>query len=128
MAWVTGNIQIILVVCGILTASMLLFAAAPGFATRTVFGATPEGAVAEVFVRGWGLLVALTGGMLLWAAFHPEARTLAVGVALISKIFYMGQLVAGGGRLLKGLAGLTVVIDLVMAVLLATWMWAEHGG
>ncbi len=127
MNLVVDNIQAILVVCGLLTASMLQFTLMPGQAARSVFGETVDGAMADVAVRGWGLLIALTGGMLVWAAFHPETRTLAIGVALISKVFYMGQLIARRGRFLKGMAGMTVILDLIMAALLATWMWAEHG-
>ena len=127
MAWVVDHIQAILVVCGLLTASMLQFTLMPGRAGRSTFGETVSGALGDVAIRGWGLLIALTGGMLLWAAFHPETRTLAIGVALISKVFYMGQLLARRGRFLKGMAGATVLLDLVMAALLATWMWAEHG-
>ncbi|WP_426029030.1 DUF4345 family protein [Brevundimonas sp. TWP2-3-4b2] len=86
---VVENIQAILVVCGLLTASMLQFTLMPRRAARSVFGETVDGPMADVAVRGWGLLIALTGFMLLWAAFHPETRTLAIGVALISKVFYM---------------------------------------
>ena len=124
---VVENIQAILVVCGLLTATMLQFTLMPGRAAQSIFGETVDGPMADVALRGWGLLIALTGGMLVWAAFHPETRTLAIGVALISKVFYMGQLIAKRGRFLKGMAGMTVLLDLVMAALLAIWMWAEHG-
>ena len=127
MTWVVENIQAILVVCGLVTATMLQFTLMPRRAARSFFGETVDGPMAEVAVRGWGLLIALTGGMMLWAAFHPETRTLAIGVTLISKVFYMGQLMTKGGRFLKGMAGVSVLLDLVMAALLATWMWAEHG-
>lgn len=127
MNWVVENIQSILLVSGLLTATMLQFMLMPGRAARSVFGQTIDGPMADVAVRGWGLLIALTGGMLVWAAFHPETRTMAIGVALISKVFYMGQLIAKRGRFLQGMAGMTVLLDLVMAALLATWMWAEHG-
>lgn len=127
MTWVVDNIQAILVVCGLVTASMVQFALMPSRAARSFFGETVDGPMADVAVRGWGLLIALTGGMMLWAAFHPETRTLAIGVTLISKVFYMGQLITRGGRFLKGMAGVSVVLDLIMAALLATWMWAEHG-
>lgn len=127
MTWVVENIQAILVVCGLVTASMLQFTLMPSRAARSFFGETVDGPMADVAVRGWGLLIALTGGMMLWAAFHPETRTLAIGVALISKVFYMGQLINKGGRFLKGMAGVSVLLDVIMAALLATWMWAEHG-
>jgi hypothetical protein len=127
MTWVVDNIQAILVVCGLLTVTMLQFVVMPGRAARSTYGEAVDGALGDVVIRGWGLLIALTGGMLVWAAFHPETRTLAIGVALISKVFYMGQLMAKRGRFLKGMAGMTVVLDFIMAALLATWMWAEHG-
>lgn len=127
MTWVVDNIQAILVVCGLLTATMLQFVIMPDRAARSTYGESVEGALGDVVIRGWGLLIALTGSMLIWAAFHPETRTLAIGVALISKIFYMGQLISKRGRFLTGMAGMTVFIDLVMAALLATWLWAEHG-
>jgi hypothetical protein len=127
MSWVVDNIQTILVVCGLLTATMLQFAIIPAKAARSTYGEAVEGALGDVVIRGWGLLIALTGGMLLWAAFHPETRTLAIGVTLISKVFYMSQLIAKRGRFLEGMAGMTVLLDLIMAALLATWMWAEHG-
>lgn len=127
MTWVVENIQAILVACGLVTASMLQFTLMPRRAARSFFGETVDGPIADVAVRGWGLLIALTGGMMLWAAFHPETRTLAIGVALISKVFYMGQLITKGGRFLKGMAGVSVLLDVIMAALLATWMWAEHG-
>lgn len=79
-------------------------------------------------VRGWGLLISLTGGMLVWAAFHPETRPLAVGVAVISKVFYMGSLVAKGGRFIKGFAGVTVLVDAVMIVLLVAGQMAGYVG
>lgn len=128
MSWIVDNIQSILVVFGLATTSMLLFTIAPAPAQRLMFGETLPGPVANVVVRHWGLLIALTGGMLVWAAFHPETRTLAIGAALISKTVFMGQMVAGGGRFLKGVSGLVVILDLGMAAVLAAWMWAEHGG
>ena len=118
MAWLASNFHIVLMVSGLLTLTMLQFVIAPGRSMRSTFGEALEGPLADVIVRGWGLLIGLTGGMLVWAAFHPETRDLAVGAALISKVFYMGSLLAKGGRFIKGFAGLTVLIDLVMVVLL----------
>ena len=128
MTWIVDHIQILLVVFGLATSSMLLVAVAPSTAQRLMFGEAAQGPIADVMVRGWGLLIALTGGMMLWAAAHPETRTLAIGATLISKLFFMGQMVAGGRRFLKGLSGLALVLDLGMAAALAAWMWAEHGG
>ena len=128
MAWLASNFHIVLVVSGLLTLTMLQFVFAPTRSQRSTYGEALEGPLADVVVRGWGLLISLTGGMLVWAAFHPETRELAVGVAVISKVFYLGSLVAKGGRFIKGFAGVTVLIDAVMIVLLAAGQMAGHAG
>jgi len=128
MNWIVQHYQSVLVVSGLLTLTMLQFVFAPTRSQRSTYGEALEGPLADVVVRGWGLLISLTGGMLVWAAFHPETRPLAVGVAVISKVFYMGSLVAKGGRFLKGFAGVTVLVDAVMVALLVTGLMAGHAG
>ena len=118
MAWLASNFHIVLMVSGLLTLTMLQFVVAPGRSMRSTYGEALEGPLADVIVRGWGLLIGLTGGMLIWAAYHPETRDLAVGAAVISKVFYMGSLLAKGGRFIKGFAGVTVLIDVAMVLLL----------
>jgi len=128
MSWIVEHYQIVLVISGLLTLSMLQFVIAPGRSMRSTYGEALDGPLADVIVRGWGLLIGLTGGMLIWAAFHPETRQLAVGVAVISKVFYLGSLVAKGGRFIKGFSGVTVLIDAVMIALLVTGLLAGHAG
>ena len=118
MSWIVEHYQIVLLISGLLTLTMLQFVISPGRAMRSTYGETLEGPLADVIVRGWGLLIGLTGGMLIWAAYHPETRDLAVGAAVISKVFYMGSLLAKGGRFIKGFSGVTVLIDVAMVLLL----------
>ena len=118
MSWIVEHYQVVLVISGLLTLTMLQFVIAPGRSMRSTYGEALEGPLADVIVRGWGLLIGLTGGMLIWAAYHPETRDLAVGAAVISKVFYMGSLLAKGGRFIKGFAGVTVLIDVAMVLLL----------
>ena len=126
MVWIGEHYAGILVISGLLTLSMLQFALAPGRAQRSTFGEALEGPLAEIVVRGWGLLIALTGGGLVWAAFHPETRMLAVTSALVSKAFFIGSLLAQGRRYLKGFARTAVVVDLVVIALLVAGLWASH--
>ena len=128
MSWIVEHYQMVLVVSGLLTLTMLQFVFAPTRSQRSTYGEALEGPLADVVVRGWGLLISLTGGMLVWAAFHPETRELAVGVAVISKAFYLGSLIAKGGRFIKGFAGVTVLVDAVMIVLLVAGQMAGHAG
>lgn len=126
MSWIAEHYASVLVVSGLLTLSMLQFALAPGRAQRSTFGEALEGSLAEVIVRGWGLLIALIGGALVWAAFHPETRPMAVALAVVSKAFFIGSLAAQGRRYLKGFSGVAVLIDGVVIALLVTGLWASH--
>ncbi|ACL93513.1 hypothetical protein [Caulobacter vibrioides] len=126
MIWVGEHYAGILVVSGLLTLTMLQFALAPSRSQHSTFGEALEGPLANVIVRGWGLLIALIGGGLIWAAFHPETRTLAVAFAVISKAFFIGSLIAQGRRYLKGFARIAILIDAVVIALLVTGLWAGH--
>lgn len=122
MTWLIDHIHIVLIVGGLLTISMLQFAIAPTRSSISSYGEALEGPLVDLMVRGWGFLIALVGAMMLWAAFHPETRTLAVGVAIASKLFYIGALVAHRKRFLKGFAAVTAGVDLVMVALLGAWL------
>ena len=128
MTWLIDNIHIVLIVGGLLTITMLQFAIAPARASKSTYGETLEGPLVDLMVRGWGFLIALVGAMMLWAAFHPETRTLAVGAAIASKLFYIGALVAHRKRFLKGFAAVTAGVDVLMVVLLAAWLAAASRG
>jgi len=122
MTWLIDHIHIVLIVGGLLTISMLQFAIAPTRSSVSSYGETLEGPLVDLMVRGWGFLIALVGAMMLWAAFHPETRALVAGVAIASKLFYIGALVAHRKRFLKGFAAVTVAVDLVMVALLGAWL------
>lgn len=122
MTWLNDHIHIVLIVGGLLTISMLQFAITPTRASKSTYGETLEGPLVDLMVRGWGFLIALIGAMMLWAALHPETRTLVVSVAIASKLFYIGALVAHRKRFLKGFAAVTAGVDLVMVALLGAWL------
>jgi hypothetical protein len=122
MTWLIDNIHVVLIVSGLLTITMLQVAIAPARALKSTYGEVLEGPLVDLVVRGWGFLIALIGAMLLWAAFHPETRTLAVGAAIASKLFYVSALVAHRKRFLKGFAAVTAGVDVVMVVLLTAWL------
>lgn len=122
MTWLIDNIHIVLIVSGLLTITMLQFAIAPTRSLKSTYGETLQGPLVDLVVRGWGFLIALVGAMLLWAAFHPETRTLAVGAAIASKLFYVGALLTHRKRFLKGFAAVTAGVDVVMVALLAAWL------
>lgn len=74
MKWIIAKFKWIMLVTGVLTASMFYYAIAPNAALRADFGQGRKGPLAELIVRNWGVLVGLVGVMLVYGAFVPPAR------------------------------------------------------
>jgi len=117
MSWIVAKIKSIMLVSGALTCTMLYAALAPQAARRSTFGETLEGPLTEIVVRNWGALIALMGAMLIYGAYDPPGRPLFLTVAGLSKLAFIGLVLAHGRQYLGHQAGLAVVIDLVMVAL-----------
>lgn len=105
-----------LVVTGAITASVVVVAILPQTALRLVFGAGRVDALTVLIARHWGLLVALVGGLLIYAAYNPEVRTPVMIAAIVEK-FAIGLLVLGSTFRNKPGAALVAGADAAMALL-----------
>ena len=119
---VTANIKWIMLVSGVLTCTMVYAAIAPQDALRSTFGETLEGPLAEIVVRNWGALIALVGAMLVYGAFKPAVRPLALAVAGASKLVFIALVLSHGSRYLGHQAGIAIAVDLVWVVLFAIYL------
>ena len=121
MNWLTRQIERIMLVSGILTCSMLMAVFAPELALKTMFGASLDGPLAQIMVRSWGVLVALTGALLIYGAYKPSSRALVLIVATVSKLCFVG-LILIYGQIYLDKAMLTIVIDLLIAMLFLLYL------
>ena len=126
MNWIVTYIKWIMLVSGVLTCTMVYAAIAPQDALRSTFGETLDGPVAEIVVRNWGALIALMGAMLIYGAFNPAARPLALIVAGISKLIFIALVLSHGGRFLGHQAGIAIANDLVWVVIFAAYLLAPR--
>lgn len=122
MGWIVANIKWIMLVAGVLTCSMLYAAIAPQAALLSTFGVTLEGPLAEIIVRSWGLLIALVGGMLIYGAFNPPTRALVLVAACVSKLSFIGLILAYGRDFLGHQAGLDIAVDALMIGLFVSYL------
>jgi hypothetical protein len=111
----------VMVVSGLLTLTMLYAVFAPAAAVQSFFGETPEGAFASIIVPNWGVLIGLMGALLIYGAFKPSARKLALVVAGTSKVAFVSLILAQGDRYLSTL-GTAVIVDSVMIVLFVAYV------
>jgi hypothetical protein len=124
MSWILSNIRWIMILSGALTVTMVQAAVAPEAALESQFGETLSGPLANVLVRNWGALVALIGGMLIYAAFRPPERPLVLFVAAASKIVFISLVLSEGERYLSEQVGLAVLIDSIMVALFVWYLAA----
>jgi hypothetical protein len=126
MAWILRNIRWIMVVSGVLTATMLQAAIAPDAALQSTFGETVSGSLALLIVRNWGALIALMGVMLIYGAFNPSERRFILLVVGSSKVFFIALVAAEGTRYLTQQVAFAVGVDFVMVALFAWYLAATR--
>ena len=122
MSFVAANIKWIMLVSGALTCTMAYAAIAPQAALRSTFGETLQGPLAEIVVRNWGALITLVGAMLVYGAFNPQVRSLALTIAGASKLVFIALVLSHGGRYLGHQAGIAIALDAVWVVLFAWYL------
>src|SRR5215470_7577180 len=81
-----AHIELILLITGLATAGILVVCAAPVPVMKVLFGQAPSDAPSLFIARHWGLLVCLVGGLLIYAAYHPEVRVPTLIVAIVEKV------------------------------------------
>lgn len=111
----------VMVVAGLLTLSMLYATVSPVAAVQSFFQETPEGAMASIVVPNWGVLIGLMGALLIYGAFHPPSRKLALVVAGASKVAFIALILLQGERYLAGLQT-AVIVDGAMVVLFVVYL------
>jgi hypothetical protein len=106
---------------------MIHAAIAPQAALRGMFGETLDGPLAEIVVRNWAVLITLIGAMLIYGAYHASVRPLVLAVAALSKLAFIGLVLAQGSRYLGQQAGVAIAIDAVWVVLFGLYLAAGRG-
>jgi hypothetical protein len=121
MGWIVNNIGWILVASGAATCSMLLMALAPRFATLFVFGEEPANASALLIARSWGAMIFASGLMLIYAAYHAEARLPILLYSIAGKLGFV-VLVFAEPRFRKARAMPMALADIAMVALFAWYL------
>jgi hypothetical protein len=92
---ISSHIEVILIVTGLYTAGALAQFVAPRRFLKVLFGAESEDALTLLLAQHWGLLAALVGGLLVYAAYQPALRVPAVVIAAVEKLGLAGLIFFG---------------------------------
>jgi hypothetical protein len=127
MRWLTGGIRWVMVVCGLVTCTMLQALFDPQAVLQALFATTLQGPAAEIVVRNWGFLIALVGATLIYGAFDLAARRVALVLAIVSKTAFIGLVLTYGQPFLQYRAGTALAVDTVMVVIFAAYLAVTRG-
>ena len=122
MEFIVSQFKWIMLAGGLVTMTMLHAAVAPRAAFRMLFGDEPDGPLALLLARNWGVLIGLTGAMLIWGALQPELRPMVLLVAGASKLAFIGLVLSHPPYRRKALVAL--IVDGVLVALFAAYMLA----
>lgn len=122
MNWIIIRMKWIMLVCGVLTCTMIFAAISPQSALLSMFGVTMEGTVAEMIIRNWGALIALVGAMLIYGAYDLPSRPMALAVATVSKLVFISLALLYGRQYLDHQVGIAVVTDSIMVLLFISYL------
>ena len=126
MPWIVTNMKWIMIVCGLLTSTMIYAAISPTKALESTFGKSLNGPLAELIVRNWGALIAMGGGMLIYAAFRPSLRPIVLVFTGLGKALFVVLVLQQGGQYLRHQAGIAVVTDSLMVILFVWYLLASR--
>ena len=114
MSWIVTNMHWVLIVCGALTTTMLLPMIAPRFAFKHMFGEVADGPLGALLTRNWGQMIFSTGLLLIYAAYHEEARLPILVFASFTKLTFASLVVSSASQFARKPAMLIAVGDLGM--------------
>lgn len=118
---IAAHIELILIVTGAATATMLSQFFAPLAVLRRVYGEAPTDTVSLALARHWGLLIFCVGALLIYAAFYPPVRVPVLVFAVIEKVG-LGVCVLGTSLRSKGIAAVLAAADLLMALIYVIYL------
>lgn len=115
------SIKWIMIVSGALTCTMVMASIAPETALNSTFGSTVKGPLAELIVRNWGALITLIGALLIYGAFSPIHRRIALIMASISKTVFIALVLTIGSQFLDK-AWMAIAFDSVFVLIFAIYL------
>jgi len=118
---IATHIELILIVTGAATATMLSQFFAPLPVLRLIYGEAPTDGVSVALARHWGLLIFCVGALLIYAAFYPPVRVPILVFAVIEKIG-LGVCVLGTSLRKQSFAAVLAAGDLLMAAVYVSYL------
>jgi hypothetical protein len=116
MNFIIKNIKWVMLISGVLTATMFYGLFAPQSALESMFGTSFNGSLESIVIRSWSALVGLIGAVLIFGAFNEKHRVFSISIAAFSKIIFVLLMLIYGQAFL-GEAATAIAMDCAVIVL-----------
>jgi hypothetical protein len=121
MNFIIKNIKWVMMISGVLTATMFYGLFAPQAAVESMFGASFGGPLETLIIRSWSSLVGLIGLVLIYGAFSERNRVFCISIAALSKVVFV-SLVLVYGQAFLGTAAPAIIMDCLVLVLTLSFL------
>ena len=118
------HIATILLVAGVITALPLLQAIAPAPVLRLMYKVELRDPAGLLFARHWGLMAACFGGLMIYAAGHPQVRGPVVAAATMEKAGLALAIFAAWNQPHARGMRLAGAFDAACTVIFAAWLFS----
>lgn len=89
MNFIVKNVKWVMLISGVLTATMFYGLFAPQAALESMFGASFGGTLEGIVIRSWSALVGLIGVILIYGFLNENVRKFSIVVAAFSKLVFV---------------------------------------
>lgn len=113
----------VMLVSGVLTATMFYGVFAPQAALESMFGVSFSGVLQDVIVRSWSGLVGLIGLILICGFFNQNVRRYSMAIAATSKMVFV-VLVARYGEEFYSQVAAAIAMDVVVIVVAVVYLFS----
>jgi hypothetical protein len=118
---INTHIDLILVVLGVITTSMILQAIAPKYVLSMFFKKEITDPYALFLARSSGIPIAIIGMLMIWASFDETLRIPVVVAAVVGKALFL-LTIASNWKVTGPPYFLTIAIDSISVVLLLLYL------
>ncbi|HSR40039.1 MAG TPA: hypothetical protein VLL95_14085 [Phnomibacter sp.] len=111
-----------MLICGLLTCTMLQGLFSPAAFLQANFGEELVSGIENLVVRGWSALIGMMGIMLIYGAFNTTVRNLTLLMAGTSKVLFIALGFAFGRQYMGFGLKTAMIVDSIMILLFALYL------
>jgi len=119
MNFIINNTKWLMLISGVLTATMFYGVFSPQFILESMFGAVFEGDLENIVIRSWSALIGLIGLMLVYGFFKEKYRAFTLFIAAFSKLVFIALVFMYGQAYLATVMSAIIMDSVVVLVSLS---------